>query len=170
METNYPFAAGNRDKQYNFEPTFAPVAAGGYFWLVFHSRRTFGNALTGAAYNGEGSGTKQALGCCDRIKRPMNGVDPSHSSFWLPGQALDTLNMRGYWALDPLQGATDRAAIRATECCGGFCDTTNGPPGVCKSSSGGCSQSGDQCQDGRGLLRLRRLRASTMSAPSLLRN
>src|SRR5207248_4970385 len=43
----YPFAAGMRDVSWNFEPTFAPVPSGGYFWLVFTSRRTCGNLLTG---------------------------------------------------------------------------------------------------------------------------
>jgi WD40-like Beta Propeller Repeat len=142
--TNYPFAAGARDKQYNFEPTFAPVAAGGYFWLVFHSRRTFGNALTGAAFNGEGSGTKQ-LWVAAIDQAPVAAVDPSHSPFWLPGQAIDTLNMRGYWALDPCKG-DGQGCASGTECCGGYCDGTDGSNGVCKSQSGGCSQSGDQCQ------------------------
>ncbi|MBI4704260.1 MAG: WD40 repeat domain-containing protein [Deltaproteobacteria bacterium] len=36
----YPFAAGDRDRHYNYEPTFAPANAGGFFWVVFTSRRT----------------------------------------------------------------------------------------------------------------------------------
>ncbi|MGH7295336.1 MAG: hypothetical protein ACRELB_10400, partial [Polyangiaceae bacterium] len=48
--TTYPFAAGSRDLHFNYEPTFAPVAAGGYFWLVFHSRRTYGTKITQPAY------------------------------------------------------------------------------------------------------------------------
>ena len=138
----YPFAAGDRDRNLSFEPTFAPVAAGGYFWVVFHSRRTFGNALTGNAYNGEGSGTKQ-LWVAAIDQAPTAGVDPSHPAFWLPGQDITTLNMRGYWALDPCkQDGNDCES--GTECCGGFCDTTTDPP-QCKSSTSGCSHSGDAC-------------------------
>ena len=143
--TTYPFSAGNRDRHLNYEPTFAPVAAGGYFWVVFHSRRTFGNLLTGAAYNGEGSGTKQLWVAAIDIN-PMPGKDPSHPAFHLEGQDLNTLNMRGYWALDPCKG-DGQGCQSGTECCGGFCQMQAGMTmGVCQSNSGGsCSQSGDHC-------------------------
>jgi hypothetical protein len=141
---NYPFAAGARDKQLNFEPTFAPVAAGGYFWVVFHSRRTFGNALTGPAFVAEGNGVKQ-LWVAAIDQSPTPGQDPSHPAFWLPGQDLTTLNMRGFWALDPCK-ADGMGCMSGTECCGGYCDTSGdaGQP-VCQSSVTGCSASGDHC-------------------------
>jgi hypothetical protein len=140
----YPFAAGDRDRHLNFEPTFAPVAAGGYFWVVFHSRRTYGNLLTGAAFGGEGSGVKQ-LWVAAIDQAPMMGQDPSHPAFWLPGQDPTTLNMRGYWALPPCE-ADGQSCMTGTDCCGGYCDASgdSGPP-VCKSSSSGCSPSGDHC-------------------------
>ncbi len=143
--TNYPFAAGNRDLHLDYEPTFAPVAAGGFFWVVFHSRRTFGNALTGQAYGGEGIGTKQ-LWVAAIDQNPVPGKDPSHPAFHLSGQALDTLNMRGYWALDPCKG-DGQGCASGVECCGGFCDGGgDGGQPMCKSSSGGgCSQAGDHC-------------------------
>ncbi len=143
--TTYPFAAGKRDLHLDYEPTFAPVAAGGFFWVVFHSRRTFGNALTGQAYGGEGSGTKQ-LWVAAIDQNPVPGKDPSHPAFHLPGQALDTLNMRGYWALDPCKG-DGQGCASGVECCGGFCDDSgDGGQPMCKSSSGGgCSHAGDHC-------------------------
>ncbi len=141
----YPFAAGNRDLHLDYEPTFAPVAAGGFFWVVFHSRRTFGNALTGPAYVSEGNGTKQ-LWVAAIDQNPVPGKDPSHPAFHLPGQALDTLNMRGYWALDPCKG-DGQGCASGVECCGGFCDGSgDGGQPVCKSSSGGgCSHAGNHC-------------------------
>src|SRR5262249_32779508 len=36
----------DRDLNVAFEPTFAPLDAGGYAWVVFTSRRTYGNRLT----------------------------------------------------------------------------------------------------------------------------
>jgi hypothetical protein len=142
--TNYPFAAGDRDRHYDYEPTFAPVAAGGYFWVVFHSRRTFGNALTGPAYVGDGQGTKQ-LWVAAIDQNPQPGKDPSHPAFLLPGQDLTTLNMRGYWALDPCKGDGEGCQT-GTDCCGGYCDDGGdaGAP-VCKSQSSGCSNAGDHC-------------------------
>ena len=142
----YPFAAGNRDLHLEYEPTFAPVAAGGFFWVVFHSRRTFGNALTGPAYVAEGNGTKQ-LWVAAIDQSPVPGKDPSHPAFHLPGQDLNTLNMRGYWALDPCKG-DGQGCASGVECCGGFCDGSgDGGAPVCKSSSGGgCSHAGDHCE------------------------
>ena len=142
--TNYPFAAGARDQHLNFEPTFAPVAAGGYFWVVFHSRRTFGNALTGPAFVAEGNGVKQ-LWVAAIDQAPVAGQDPSHPAFWLPGQDLTTLNMRGYWALPPCKG-DGMSCMSGTDCCGGYCDTSNdAATPVCTSTSSGCSAAGDHC-------------------------
>ncbi len=135
----YPFAAGARDASYNFEPTFAPVASGGYFWVVFTSRRTYGNALTG------GPADVKQLWVAAIDQTPTPGKDPSHPAFRLPGQAIDSLNMRGFWALDPCKGDGSGCAS-GTECCGGYCDTTGdaGAP-VCRSSVAACAQDGDHC-------------------------
>jgi len=142
--TSYPFAAGARDQHLNFEPTFAPVAAGGYFWVVFHSRRTFGNALTGPAYVMEGQGTKQ-LWVAAIDQAPVAGKDPSHPAFWLPGQDTTTLNMRGYWALSPCLG-DGQGCQSGIDCCGGYCDAAGDAAApVCQSSTTGCSNAGDHC-------------------------
>ncbi len=90
----YPFAAGERDLSYNYEPTFAPISSGGYSWVVFTSRRTYGNRLTGA------SNAVKQLWVFAIDQNPDGDSDPSHPAFWLPGQDLATLNMRGFWALE----------------------------------------------------------------------
>lgn len=135
----YPFAAGDRDRSYNYEPTFAPVASGGYFWVVFTSRRTFGNLLTAGKDN-----VKQLWVAAIDLS-PTPGKDPSHPAFLLPGQDTASSNMRGFWALDPCKG-DGQGCASGTECCGGFCDGS-GPAGakVCK-SSGNCAQDGDHCE------------------------
>jgi len=135
----YPFAAGSRDLSWNFEPTFAPVASGGYFWVVFTSRRTYGNLLTDTKDN-----TKQ-LWVAAIDESPTLGTDASHPAFLLPGQANDSINMRGYWALDPCKG-DGQACGSGTECCGGYCDqSADGGAAVCGSNTSGCSQDGDHC-------------------------
>jgi hypothetical protein len=132
----YPFAAGSRDLSWNFEPSFAPVAAGGYFWVVFTSRRTYGNILTG-----DKTVVKQ-LWVTAIDQSPTPGKDPSHPAFHLTGQVESNLAMRGFWALDPCQ-SDGASCMSGTECCGGFCDPQNN--NVCSSTSGGCSQDGDKC-------------------------
>jgi hypothetical protein len=134
----YPFAAGARDLGWNFEPAFAPVASGGYFWVVFTSRRTYGNQLTS-----DKDHTKQ-LWVVAIDEKPSLGADASHPAFWLPGEALDSINMRGYWALDPCK-QDGQTCGSGTECCGGYCDQGDGGAPVCKPTNDGCSQSGDHC-------------------------
>ncbi|MEZ4451352.1 MAG: WD40 repeat domain-containing protein [Nannocystaceae bacterium] len=90
---NYPFPAGDRDHSYNYEPTFAPLPSGGYHWAVYTSRRTYGNRLTA------GKDSVKQLWVFAIDQDPQPGQEPSHAGFWLPGQDLGTLNMRGYWAL-----------------------------------------------------------------------
>ena len=135
----YPFAAGSRDLSWNFEPTFAPVPAGGYFWVVFTSRRTYGNLLTG-----DKNSVKQLWVAAIDLA-PKAGTDPSHPAFLLPGQDTASVNMRGFWALDPCKG-DGKGCSSGTECCGGFCDES-APGGalVCK-SAGTCAKDGDHCE------------------------
>jgi hypothetical protein len=141
----YPFAAGARDRHLDFEPTFAPVASGGKFWVVFHSRRTYGNELKGPAYVSEGNGVKQ-LWVAAIDQTPTAGKDPSHPAFHLPGQSLATLNMRGFWALEPCKG-NGVGCGSGTECCGGYCAGGGDGGGlVCSAVAVGCSQEGDKCQ------------------------
>jgi Bacterial Ig-like domain (group 4)/WD40-like Beta Propeller Repeat len=149
----YPFAAGSRDLSLNYEPSFAPVAAGGYFWVVFTSRRTYGNTLTG-----------QAFPCtttpCSEVKQlwvaaidqnPKLGVDPSHPPFHLTGQNESNLAMRGFWSLPPCKG-DGQSCGTGTDCCGGYCSSGSGDGGAeagsgqtCQSMSMGCANNGDRC-------------------------
>jgi hypothetical protein len=129
----YPFAAGARDLSYNYEPTFAPQAAGGYMWVVFTSRRTYGNRLTG----GKDAVKQLWVAAIDPFPEP--GTDPSHAAFWVPGQDPNTLNMRGYWALDPCIQQGDTCSVDADCCDGSLCEN-----GLCGGENT-CAQIGDFC-------------------------
>ena len=43
-----PTGSNNHDADHelNYEPTVAPIASGGYAWVVFMSRRMYGNVAT----------------------------------------------------------------------------------------------------------------------------
>jgi len=138
----YPFAAGDRDTSWNFEPTFAPISAGGYYWVVFTSRRTYGNIATSTPDQ-----TKQ-LWVAAIEQSPKPGTDPSHAAFRLPGQGLTyvsggvtnaSLNMRGFWALDPCK-SDGGSCGSGSECCGGYCEDNR-----CKSVPPPCSATDDKC-------------------------
>ena len=134
----YPFPAGARDLAWNFEPTFAPVASGGYFWVVFTSRRTYGNFLVDTK-----DATKQ-LWVVAIDQNPQNNQDASHPAFWLPGQALDSLNMRAFWALDPCK-ANGTSCETGDECCGGFCRSDGDGGLACVPPPTGCAQEFEKC-------------------------
>ena len=137
--TTYPFAAGPRDLHFNFEPAFAPVAAGGYFWVVFTSRRTYGNILTG------GDTVVKQLWIAAIDQNPKPGVDPSHAAFHLTGQDEGNLAMRAYYALPPC-AQNGQGCSSGTDCCGGYCaGGADGGAPTCQSVPSGCSQNGDKC-------------------------
>ncbi|NUO54511.1 MAG: hypothetical protein HOV80_37175 [Polyangiaceae bacterium] len=125
----------------SYEPTFNPVAAGGYFWLVIVTERQYGNVLTDTNVN---SRMKQ-LWVTAIDTNPQPGVDPSHPAFWLPGQELNNQNMRGEWALSPCKQIGEDCSA-GYECCDGYC--IQDPVDMtfkCSDDSGGCSQLGDAC-------------------------
>lgn len=137
----YPFAAGDRDRHWNYEPTFAPLAAGGYFWVVFTTRRTYGNRLTG------GKDAVKQLWVAAIDQNPQPGVDPSHPAFLVPGQDLATWNMRGYWALDPCKEVGEGCAT-GSECCNQNCDMgicSEPDPNECSANGNHCDTNADCC-------------------------
>jgi hypothetical protein len=134
---------GGSEASSTYEPTFMPVAAGGYFWLVVVGERTYGNTLTDTA---PASRHKQ-LWVSAIDASPMPGQDPSHPAFWLPGQDLNNNNMRGEWALSPCKMVGDTCSA-GYDCCGGFCRDDGMGNLKCTDQSGGCSQIGETCKTG----------------------
>ncbi|NUP13094.1 MAG: hypothetical protein HOW73_44200 [Polyangiaceae bacterium] len=132
--------AGARDENLNFEPTILPISAGGYFWIMFTSRRTYGNVLTGTR---------------DQTKRlwvaafdaNAASADPAHPAFYIAGQELTSGNSRGFWALDPCKG-NGEGCETGDQCCGGFCNPSEDMPGtfVCGEPDGSCSEEFESCE------------------------
>lgn len=132
----------------NYEPTFLPVSLGGYFWLVFVSERTYGNTLTDT----NPATRRKQLWVTAIDANPMDGIDPSHPGFWLPGQELDNQNMRGEWALNPCLELGEGCEA-GFECCDGFCQPddegvfTCTPPGECAQEGEACDDASDCCDE-----------------------
>ncbi len=106
---------GARDEDKNYEPTSAPIASGGYFWVMFTSRRTYGNKLPGTPDQ-----TKRLWVAAVDINAPT-GVDFSHPAFYIAGQELNSGNSRGFWALDPCK-QDGGSCESGDECCNGYCN------------------------------------------------
>jgi len=147
------------DQELNFEPNVTPIAAGGYYWIVFTSRRLYGNVATTDPYFPYQSGPAATSPPTKKLwvaaldPNPKPGKDPSHPAFYLPGQEIMSGNMRAYWVNDPChaKGVTCQSG---DECCTGFCsDDGNGlvcgdKPLGCIPEFGKCSVDTDCCGGG----------------------
>jgi len=129
----------------SFNPVFAPLRAGGYFWLVYISRRNYGNTLVGA--------NRQQL-WVTAISDPPTASDPSHPSFYLRGQETCGKSENAYYALDPCK-ALGSGCLSGIDCCNGQCikDPNSNqyvcgeppPPGECSEDGNGCQSHADCC-------------------------
>jgi hypothetical protein len=128
------------DVSSTYEPTFMPVAAGGYFWMIVVTERTYGNTLVDT----NRTTRKKQLWVTAIDATPQAGQDPSHPPFWLPGQELDNQNMRGEWALDPCKQVGD-SCNSGFQCCTGFCQPDGSGGFACSSDTPSCSQIGEAC-------------------------
>jgi len=147
---NLPQATGitnhTDDDHMNYEPTVNPIVSGGYAWVVFTSRRMYGNLAQGDPYD-PSSGThpipkKLWVAAIDLKWTP--GQDPSHPAFYLPGQELDAGNMRGFWVVDACQkdGTTCETG---DECCSGYCRPDTTGMLVCGGKPAGCAMEYEKC-------------------------
>jgi hypothetical protein len=146
-------AANNHatDWELNYEPTMNPVASGGYAWVVFTSRRMYGNVATIDPYASDPryydiatAPTPKKLWVAAIDLNPKAGTDPSHPAFYLPGQELLAGNSRGYWVVNPCL-ADGTSCMTGDECCGGYCRAGDGGGLVCGSVPMGCSTEYEKC-------------------------
>jgi hypothetical protein len=129
----------------NYQPTVLPVAEGGYYWVVFTSRRMYGNVITEPD---ETEGVRKKLWIAAIDVNAPSGVDPSHPAFYLPGQELASGNLRAFWALEPCR-QTGTTCESGSECCTGFCRQVSGDAGsaafACVAPPLTCSQEDERC-------------------------
>jgi hypothetical protein len=142
--------AHNDDSTLNYEPTVNPVVSGGYAWVVFTSRRLYGNVATMNPFWSDprfhdlsNAPTTKKLWVAAIDLNAMPGTDPSHPAFYLPAQELLAGNSRGFWVVDPCKkdGTTCETG---DECCGGYCQSVDG--GLqCTPNKPPCAAEFDKC-------------------------
>jgi hypothetical protein len=142
-------ATGVNDYQLNYLPTVAPTEAGGHNWVVFTSRRMYGNVATDDPWDAEpnqacSSGTpptkKLWIAAVDKTWTP--GTDPSHPAFYFPGQELAAGNSNGYW-VNAQCSALGATCSSDDDCCGG---TGSSPTKQCGVVSTATVPPTKQCQ------------------------
>jgi hypothetical protein len=138
-QTYLPDGGGNEGL--DFYPSVSPVASGGYFWVYFTSRRSYGNL-----YNkGSGDVGSKAIWAAALDIAGDAGQDPSHPAFYMPGQELGSGNFRVTSALARCK-ADGSSCASGFDCCGGAC--TGGKcalPSGCSSENARCTNGADCC-------------------------
>ncbi len=144
--------AHDNDTVLNYEPTVNPVPSGGYAWVVFTSRRLYGNVATINPWHSDPRNydltqtpTPKKLWVAAIDLHAPAGTDPSHPAFYLPAQEILAANSRGYWVVDPCK--TDGVNCETgDECCGGFCRPASDGGGlVCTAEQPSCAQEFEKC-------------------------
>jgi len=147
----------------NYEPSVLPVPVGGYYWVLFTSRRAYGNTIApgGSVARGddkwgiplpneeESPSPRKKIWLAPLDLDYQGKLDPSHPAIYLPGQELESGNMRAFAALEPCR-ANGGSCESAAECCNGFCRQTgrnqNGPVLQCvPPPANACSQEDEAC-------------------------
>ncbi len=139
------------DSTLNYEPTVNPVPSGGYAWVVFTSRRLYGNVATINPYWSDPrfhdisqTPTTKKLWVAAIDLNAAPGTDPSHPAFYLPAQELLAGNSRGFWVVDPCK-QDGNSCETGDECCGGYCQPDGDGGLTCNSVPPTCAQEFDKC-------------------------
>lgn len=126
--------AGSDNK--SFYPNFAPVRAGGYYWIVFASRRDYGNRLVAT--------NRQQLWVA-AISDPPVDSDPSHPAFYVQGQSSCMKSLHPTFTRDAcldLGASCDKGIdCCSNTCSGGVCSNAE----ACSADLNGCEESADCC-------------------------
>jgi hypothetical protein len=132
-------------------PRFSPFYQGGYFWLVFTSRRDYGNDLVGTPRLGVGAGRPlQNSQLWVTAIDPSAEFDPSFAPYWLPGQDVSQSNVDAQWSVIACSSNGEDCSVDA-DCCSGICGAdgmcTTPPPDRCHAAGETCGEDGDCCGD-----------------------
>lgn len=135
------------DRTDNFQPNFSAFDSGGYYWMMFLSRRDYGNAAAGTQ-----GANRQQLWVSAIRKDAAPGEDPSSVPYWLAGQRTQSMNISGFWAPRPCREDGESCSV-GSECCGGSCARdpdgalvcSPPPPELCRELNETCSSTADCC-------------------------
>jgi hypothetical protein len=149
---SYLPAGEDRDNNFEFFPTVSPISGGGFAWVLFTSRRTYGNLWT---LKTEDPTSKKIWVTAVNMGLPA-GMDPSNPAFLLPGQELGSGNIRAFAALEPCK-EDGQACKSGADCCKGFCSKIDPVTGIgmcgktidhtCSRVDEKCTTDADCCQD-----------------------
>jgi hypothetical protein len=130
------------DARENFLPSVNPQVTGGYQWMVFMSRRMYGNVSTINPYGSDPRHVSEIVSAANpryvepkklwvaaMNANPVPGSDPSYPAFYLEGQELYAGNSRGYWVLP--QCVASSTTLSSANLCTSTQDCCQTPAATC---------------------------------------
>jgi hypothetical protein len=153
------------DATLNYEPTVNPIASGGYYWVVFTSRRMYGKVADGDPWMSDPRKYDATTQITDKklwvaaidLNNQGGGADLSHPAFYLPAQEIHAGNSRGFWTTDVCHPDGTKCQ-GGDECCGGYCQPGGGEFSCssakpsCAKEFEKCDQTSDCCGAGSGII------------------
>jgi hypothetical protein len=140
-----------QDATLNYEPTVNPIASGGYAWVVFTSRRMYGNVADLDPWTSDPRNypwldqiTDKKLWVAAIDLNAPPGTDPSHPAFYLPAQEIHAGNSRGYWTVEACK-QDGMSCKTGAQCCGGYCQQGVDGGLSCSSQMPMCAAQYDKC-------------------------
>jgi len=123
---SYLPAGEARDNNLEFYPTVSPFPGGGFAWVFFSSKRTYGNNLAQDMQQP----TQKLIWVSALTLGAPPGTDPSNPPFVLPGQEIGSGNIRAFAALEPCK-EDGLDCTSGFDCCLGFCTVDSTGKGHC---------------------------------------
>jgi hypothetical protein len=150
MSNGQSYLLGAPDADLNYEPTVLPQTVGGYYWVVFTSRRRFGNTFVDPDQN-NASRKKLWVSALQLSGGEFGGSDQaadlSAPAFYVEEQEPESGNMRAFWSLDACKPVGDVCKQGTDDCCGGYCrlDDASGQF-KCNAKKIGCALENETCE------------------------
>ena len=113
----------------------SPVAAGGYFWVFFSSRRSYGNRWS--SIRRSRTGGQEDLGGRDRHRGRPAAIRAI--PLYLANQELESGNLRAFAALEPCRDEGAMCSSGMESCCGYCVDEPGASQGQCGCEPDRCS-------------------------------
>jgi hypothetical protein len=141
------------DLDLNYEPTALPQPVGGYYWVVFTSRRKYGNTIVTPSQD-DAPRKKLWVAALEVSAGELSGAqrarDISYPAFYLSEQELEAGNMRGFWSLEACKQLEAECRPGKDDCCnGGFCRLDlNSGKNKCVGTKTDCSLENETCSSG----------------------
>ena len=133
---------GATEQSLNYEPTVLPVAVGGYYWVLFTSRRYYGNTIVDASQ--DATPRKKLWVAAIDINAPAGQGRPATPRSISPSRTRPPATCAASGRSIPCK-QNGSSCETGDECCGGYCRSDGDGGLACVPPPSGCAQEFEKC-------------------------